>query len=284
MRALEARPSIPPRWDPPHPMKRDVQRPGAAELDEMLRINREQARFYDREAAPPPAPARATASEPSGASTAHLSPAARLWRYAKGKRHRVERLAGMGGLKDRLHHEWLDDPTGKRVLDLGCGRGHQFSFYMAERAERYLGVDLSGVAIDGLNRELQARGWAHAEGKVVDFLDPDFPEGDFDVVHARSVIHHFRYFDAFLRVLHQRMAPGGIVLTFDPLQTALSARLVRALYRPFQEDRDWEWPLTRQSFELIDRYFEIEQVQGLLGRAKWAIPLALLNDGLAEKA
>ena len=49
--------------------------------------------------------------------------------------------------------------------------------------------------------------------------------------------------------------------------------LARRAYRPFQSDSQWEWPFTRQSFALIQNRFEIENVQGVLGYGKFALPL-----------
>jgi hypothetical protein len=63
----------------------------------------------------------------------------------------------------------------------------------------------------------------------------------------------------------------------------LSARFVRALYRPFQSDKDWEWPLTKESFTIIEKYFEIERVQGYLGKSKWAIPVSMMSQETARE-
>lgn len=244
---------------------------------EMLRVNKRQARLYDEEAT-----AWSTdSSPPERPAPMKDNLAARLWTRLKQRRHLIEEEIGLRGIKDELHAQWMEDPSSKRILDLGCLTGCEFILERARQARYYLGVDLSEKAIEVLCHRLEENGVEHGETLAMDFLSPDFPEGDFDIVHARSVIHHFRHFEVFLRILHERMAPGGIVLTFDPLQTAPVARLVRSLYRPFQKDKEWEWPLTRESFEQIQKYFVIEEVQGLLGRAKWSLPLSLVNRDLA---
>src|SRR5690606_21494358 len=112
---------------------------------------------------------------------------------------------------------------------------------------------------------------------VADFLSDEFTEGDFDLVYARAVFHHFKHFHAFLEKLRSCMAPGGRVISLDdPLETWLPMKVLRKIYRPFQTDADWEYPFTRQSLQTIQRYFEIEKVQGTYGLSKWAIPLGFV--------
>jgi SAM-dependent methyltransferase len=173
--------------------------------------------------------------------------------------------------------------SGKKVLDLGCYQGNSLSLFIAERAESYLGVDLSRPAIDRLRAKLEARGLKHAQARAVDFLDPNFTESGFDVIYAYSVAHHFRHFELFLKVLAAKLAPGGIVVTLDPMQTSLPTRMARAAYRPFQSDRDWEWPFTKRTFAEIQRVFEIAAVQGVMGYAKWCLPVSFVSEDLATR-
>lgn len=252
-----------------------------AKRDAMLHVNVTQAQLYDEVASQ-----KAAAGTIKGgvkASESRKNIAFRLWAAIKRKRRLVQDMLGLDNFNDRLHREWLHDAKGKHVLELGCNVGHENTFILAETAESYLGVDLSPKAIETFNDNLASRGLTKAKGIAQDFLATDFPQMKFDVVLARSVVHHFEHFEVFIRLLHSRMAPGGVVLTYDPLQTALSARIMRSLYRPFQKDKDWEWPLSKESFEIIDKYFEVEKVQGFLGRSKWAIPLAMVSQSLAKK-
>ena len=55
----------------------------------------------------------------------------------------------------------------------------------------------------------------------------------------------------------------------DPLNTSLLVRMARRAYRPFQQDAEWEWPFTKQTFKDIQKYFDIEDMQGTLGFSKW---------------
>lgn len=194
-------------------------------------------------------------------------------------RRRIMRLRAGIGLEERnlsLHREWLGDLTNARVLDLGCFDGNALSLYMARSCREYVGVDLSEKAIARLNEKLAREGLASARGYAADFLKNDFPDGRFDVVYAYSVLHHFSDLEVLLKELRRVLAPGGIIISTDPMRTEPLNRLARVLYRPFQSDRDWEWPFSYGTFRMIRRHFEIADLQGLQGMSKWGYPLQLV--------
>jgi SAM-dependent methyltransferase len=200
----------------------------------------------------------------------------RLWNAGRQALRGLESELKIRELQERLHWEWLGDLRGKRVLDLGCFSGIPLTLELAARCGEYVGIDLSQLGVERLRAKLAARGLTHARAEVADFLAPDFPYGEFDVVYAHAVLHHFRYFGAMLGVMWRRLRPGGKVVTLDPLETSWLPWLARRAYRPFQRDAAWEWPLSRRSFSQLERYFALEAVQGLLGAAKWALLLALV--------
>ena len=111
----------------------------------------------------------------------------------------------------------------------------------------------------------------------VDILSNDFKERDFDIIYAQGVIHHFNPISVILPVLQDILKEDGKIITFDPLQTQFLTRTVRMIYHPFRIDKDWEWPFKKQTFSEIRRYFNIAQIQGVMGLAKWAIPVVFIN-------
>lgn len=205
----------------------------------------------------------------------------RLWLTLHLNMDKIIKSIGINETVHDLHRRWLGDLSEKRVLDLGCYTGNKLSLSIAENSQSYLGIDLSGPAIDQLRRKLKEKRLVHADAKVVDFLSPEFTDRDFDVIYADSVSHHFKYFNVYLQVLAERLRPNGIVITMDPLQTSIPIKIVRLLYRPFQSNRKWEWPFTKATFEQIQEYFKIEAVQGILGYAKWALPIAVISEDYA---
>lgn len=230
---------------------------------EMLRTNLRQKQYY--EADDPHIETSDTASY--------------LWARTRLAMQAMREKAQIGADVIEMHRGWLNDLTGKKVLDLGCFAGNTLSPYMARTADSYLGLDLSEQAVSRLNQSLVDAGLYGPEARALagDFLSPEFRESGFDVVYALSVLHHFKYLESALRVLHEKLAPGGTVVTWDPMQTSLPVRAARGLYRPFQSDRDWEFPFTRHTFTVLQKYFVIEEVQGILGRSKWAFLMVPLG-------
>ena len=99
----------------------------------------------------------------------------------------------------------------------------------------------------------------------------------------RDAVGYYRRDSLIEQRARERLAPGGVVITYDPLNEFLPLKLVRAAYRPFQSDREWEWLFTRDSFTEMQQFFSIEEAFGFLGASKWAAPLWLFNPKLARE-
>lgn len=234
------------------------------DIKRILSTNVDQAAFYESS---------------SDSRIANLPMA--IWRFFRRRLYGVMDRSGIRADIDSFHMRWLGDLEGKKVLDLGCYQGNRLSMYLAEASADYVGVDLSATALEKLEASFRKRGITSARVQAVDVLSDDFQESGFDIVYAQGVLHHFRPIDTVLSLLSERLSPGGFVVSLDPLQTSLLTRVVRACYHPFRVDREWEWPFTRDSFEVIEKDFVISEVQGFLGWSKWAVPLAFVSPRLA---
>jgi ubiquinone/menaquinone biosynthesis C-methylase UbiE len=188
----------------------------------------------------------------------------------------MRKLLGVDEQLYALHRKWMQNLKGSHVLDLGCFAGNHLSLWIAENCAEYTGIDLSEQAIAALNAKLRERQLTHAHAYMQDFLANSYPDDHFDLVYAFSVLHHFKDMDTMLAELHRVLKPGGIIISFDPLMTEPLNRLARLLYRPLQADRDWEWPFTFKMFHLIQKYFEILDMQGLMGMVKLGFPFQLI--------
>lgn len=244
-----------------HPKKKD-------KIDKMMSINSKQKEFYEID--------DKSLEEKGNIIT-------RIWRNMRRRQQRVRKNIGIDRQVYRLHKKWIGDISKKYVLDLGCHSGNLMSIPLAKSAKRYLGVDLSKSAVKELQKKIDNEGIVNAETKSVDFLSRQFPNEKFDIVYAHSVVHHFEHIEVFLEKLYSHVKKGGRVITRDPLKTSLPVLIARKIYRPFQADSSWEWPFTRDTFRIIQEYFEISDLRGTLGRAKWAIPLSVISEDVAAK-
>ncbi|MFJ7593385.1 amino acid adenylation domain-containing protein [Streptomyces sp. NPDC097617] len=108
----------------------------------------------------------------------------------------------------------------RRVLEIGVGSG-VFLARIAPHCERYVGTDLSPVAVATLNQQLEAhpalrqRVELHARPA---HLTDDLPAGSFDTVVINSVVQYFpsdAYLTAVLTGVLRLLAPGGRVFIGD---------------------------------------------------------------------
>jgi SAM-dependent methyltransferase len=115
---------------------------------------------------------------------------------------------------------WLlqaaDLPPGSLVLDAGCGPGLVSEALLAA-GHRVVGVDLSAGMIE------RARARCGRFGNRATFhqqsIAEALPEGPFDAVLSRFVVHHVPDALAFMRRQVELVRPGGVVVACDHTTT-----------------------------------------------------------------
>jgi 2-polyprenyl-6-hydroxyphenyl methylase/3-demethylubiquinone-9 3-methyltransferase len=137
---------------------------------------------------------------------------------------------------------------GRRVLDLGCGKG-RFARPLAEAGAEVYGIDLSAAML------AEARGIERVRGSARRL---PFAAGTFDAVIAVEVLEHVAAIDDALAETRRVLRPGGIVAIVDKNAGALNVdrpwlpsllvkwideRRGRWMYPPGGPVRErWFWP------------------------------------------
>ncbi|GAA2882197.1 hypothetical protein GCM10010517_45350 [Streptosporangium fragile] len=126
--------------------------------------------------------------------------------------------------------------AGKRVLDAGCGTGHQLLGLASQYPRaRFTGMDLSQSSLD-VAAELRARnGLDNVELVRGAIGGPGF-EGPYDLIVMTGVLHCLDDPRAGLAWLAERLAPGGLMYlwlfhSFGEHQRLVDRELVRLLAR-----------------------------------------------------
>jgi ubiquinone/menaquinone biosynthesis C-methylase UbiE len=142
----------------------------------------------------------------------------------------------------RIYHvqlilEYFGDLNGKRVLDVGCGKG-RFARVLAERYPRasIVGLDLAEVML----RHVPA-GISACAGSMTAL---PFPPNVFDCAYATESLEHAVEIDVAVAEICRVVQPGGRVLIIDK-----NARQWGRLKTP-----EWE------------KWFERKELEKLLGR------------------
>lgn len=232
-------------------------------LQYMLEINKQQKNYYEFDT---------TKEFQHGGN-----PATRFWDFIRDFQYQMTDDLNMNEELFEIHKKWMGDISNKKVLDLGCHTGNELSIYLAQNSKKYVGIDLSSSAINVLKNKMESLGINNAHFFSEDILSEQFQEKDFDIIYAKAVFHHFKYFDEFVEKISRKLNKNGIVITTDPLNTFLPIKIIRALYRNLQKDKDWEYPFTKHTFQIIEKYFDFKEVAGMMGKTKWAFPIYLLS-------
>lgn len=112
----------------------------------------------------------------------------------------------------------------RRILDIGCGRGHLLALIRAAG----IGEQLAGIDIaESSASQARERGFDAVTGDIQ--LGLAFPTDSFDLVIFGEVIEHVVDPDAALQAIAQVLAPGGHLIVTTPNLASWHNRLMLAL-------------------------------------------------------
>lgn len=148
----------------------------------------------------------------------------------------------------------LGEAAGLRVLDCGAGAG-ELAIPLAERGARVVAFDLSEESL----RLMRTRAGAAAPAPIVAAMESlPFPDGAFDAVVGKSILHHVEVAPAMAEV-RRVLTPGGRALFVENQVTNPLLRFARRrLTGRFGVARVGtldEHPLVRGDYQAIRRLF-----------------------------
>lgn len=112
--------------------------------------------------------------------------------------------------------------AGKRVLEVGCGRGGGASYLTRTQGPAsYVGLDLNASGIEFCRRRHQLPGLEFVAGNAEDL---PFPSQSFDAVVNVESSCCYPHFDRFLSEVERVLRPGGMFLYTDFRQSFHCAR------------------------------------------------------------
>ena len=153
------------------------------------------------------------------------------------------------------------DPVGKRVLDIGCGRGIHSAYLALAGAAHVVGIDPEGPgsspgATGSLPQLIREMNLTNCEFLPISFQENAFSDGYFDLVLSVNSINHlyevttdlrqdpesWQVYEAIFAELFRITAPGGVIM----IEECSRANLFRVWRRiglphPIRQMASIEW-------------------------------------------
>src|SRR5262245_23534608 len=98
----------------------------------------------------------------------------------------------------------------RRVLEYGCGPG-SYAFFLARDGAEVTGIDISDVAIRQARERADKEGLKSARFERMNAEELTFPDGQFDLVCGRSIVHHLDLAKALPEVTRV-LKPNGLAI------------------------------------------------------------------------
>lgn len=124
--------------------------------------------------------------------------------------------------------------TGKKVLEVGCGRGNFIATLARDRRCRCVGIDASGEMIKAATKRNPG-----PEYHVMDGADLKFADQSFDVVLFVYVLHHVKELD---KTLAEGKRVGKKIIFYESCACKTS---------PAKQLSKWYWKLTDGGYEYL---------------------------------
>jgi SAM-dependent methyltransferase len=239
------------------------------EIEEMLQVNEEQAKFYD-------SISLIDDNEEQTGYAKHdkANLLTRIWAKLRYNQQEAFTESGLEVFKEKFHQKIIDKKLNGDFLEIGCFRGTRSSWPLIESAKNYTGIDLSSNAIKALNTKIENAGLSKkAKSYAVDFLTLE-ENTKYDLIFAHGVLHHFKNPDPMFNKINNLLKPGGVLLLTEPSEVNIFYSFLRKLYRPFQSDSDWEFPFNSNTIKALNKY--LQPLDGF-GWGKYSLLLSILT-------
>lgn len=170
---------------------------------------------------------------------------------------RFKRSVAEGDVRLDALKKSLEPLPGRRILDLGCGKG-RFARPLAEGGAEVIGIDLSAAML------ADAAGIARVRGSARRL---PFAAASFDAVVAVEVFEHLARIDDVLGEARRVLRPGGLLAIVDKNAGALNADrpwLPSLVVKRIDENRGlWMYP---RDSPVRERWFWPGRFRSRLGR------------------
>lgn len=171
--------------------------------------------------------------------------------YKKGAHKRGYRKRRLFGMMD------VENIDGKRILDVGCGRGVE-SVVCAKYGANVTGVDISEEAIRIARKVSEVNGvYDRCEFSVQNVQNMEFEDEKFDIVFCNAVLHHIMKYEGIIKEMVRVLKSDGKMVFGDSLRRNPVYNFLRDVKRRVKRERiDGDVDLEMSDIREISSYFE----------------------------
>jgi sterol 24-C-methyltransferase len=109
----------------------------------------------------------------------------------------------------------LNQPTGARVLDAGCGVAH-VAIYMAKNGLKIDAIDIVDRHVARGKRNVRAQNLQNSISvSKMSYQDLSFDDASFDGAYTMETLSHATNFHQAVKELHRVLKPGGSLVLFE---------------------------------------------------------------------
>ncbi|KKK41187.1 hypothetical protein LCGC14_0973160 [marine sediment metagenome] len=147
----------------------------------------------------------------------------------------------------------LGSIKGKKILDVGCGKG-SLSFFLAQKGANVIGIDLSSNFIEFCKEEAKNLGFS-IDFKEMNAQIPDFEDNTFDIIVGSRVIHHMPDVKLFFKECKRILKRRGFITFVEPLKKNPIVELNRKYFAP-KSRTSHEHPLFLSDVKYAEEIYE----------------------------
>ncbi len=154
------------------------------------------------------------------------------------------------------------------ILDVGCGTGYLL-LPLIQRDYRLTGLDLSSTLLDILQESIpddKKDACQLVADDIESFLNNSTQL--YDGITCSALLHHLYDYETVMKLLCQRLAPGGVLLIFfEPLKQTIQSQLRFNLHRRLGriDEHAYERDMIRRGIALIQDDYEVADYQRRFG-------------------
>lgn len=168
--------------------------------------------------------------------------------------------------------EHISPTKDKTILEIGCGMSASVAFI--SDYQKYIGIDLSDVAISQANSQFKTR--KNCQFISMDAMNLEFEDCNFDIVIAKEIIEHLPNPEKALAEAYRVLKPNGILVVTSPNRDSLHLRVNRMLGNPDFKcsfDHIKEFTFAEASAIIAKMGFVISKTSGVFCQPYWGIPV-----------